>query len=460
MGADSIVGMLRLDSSWSVIAADAAFRRLYGCDDAAVVGRAIDDLFVARDRHVRLDATVDVLVTLDVGGTERLTRLRLRAHGDGYLAFAEPVGGKEDLLYRLALVEQRWKGLFQASTDGVVILDHDGRIVEHNAVFSNLLLRPGAEVMLGRSFSDVVRSEFPTMAASLADLPEELVLRSTGHAKRMLEMRARPLLLPNRSRVGTFVLLRDVAESFQVQLRDARIRADLLRARAFQRAVLAEPSEGAAVDIDIGYRPLEEVGGDVFDVAFVGPNQLRVFVADATGHGVPAALATMLIKNTYDAVKTEASGPAEALVMLDDQIATRYKSLDVVFTAVVVDVDLATRRVRHSCGAHPPPLVASHRNVVELEPGGTFLGVLPGQKFQSFERQLADGESLFVVTDGLAEARRGPSEYFGDARLRDAIQSAGEIRHEPCDAILAQIDAWLRPSSASDDMTIVSIRPH
>ena len=464
------LGVLRVDRDQVVTGADGAFTTLFACKPEDVIGKALDELVSPKDRRASMELAtqmmrskaIDLLATLRIARRDHLARLRLRARDDGWVGFVEPVGGDGDLLYALTAIEQRWKGMSRSSVEGILVLDANGRVIEHNAAFHALVplhdargVKLSEEALLGRAVLDVLGDRFPQLAGYLANPEGDLLVRSLA----MLELRASAIALPDRTRIGTFIHLRDIAEELQIEARDAKILEDLQKARAFQRAILAEPHSVANVDIDIAYRPLHEVGGDVFDVAVLDGNRLRVFVADATGHGVQAALATMLIKSAYDAVGDEASGPADLLRRLDHRIASRYRALDVVFTAAVADIDLSSRVVRHASGAHPSPLLVSSQSVRELPSGGALLGVRPGIEFPEHESRLADGEGLYLVTDGLAEARRGAGEFFGDERLHASLVEAHSLRRDPCDAVIARIDSWLKPQPPSDDMTLVAIRP-
>jgi phosphoserine phosphatase RsbU/P len=128
-------------------------------------------------------------------------------------------------------------------------------------------------------------------------------------------------------------------------------------------------------------------------------------------------------------------------------------------SAVVVDVDLSTRTVTHACGGHPAPLVARRGQVEELEAGGTFVGIEQGTTYPSWKRQLAPDEGLYLVTDGLAEARRANGEFFGEERLHRAVAEANELPSGVGDAIFARLESWLRPETQTDDVTIVAVRP-
>jgi sigma-B regulation protein RsbU (phosphoserine phosphatase) len=357
-------------------------------------------------------------------------------------------------------------GIFRNVPEGMVVLDEHGRIVEHNARFFALMrfcdadgVALGEDAALGRSFVELVGDAFPGLAAYLRAPSGDLEVRAPL-GERHLEIRATSLMLPSGQYTGAFVLVRDVSEQLAVEAREAIIRKDLEHARAFQRAMLPKPPTVPGYDLAVTYRPVSEVGGDIYDVALIGADRLRIFIADATGHGVSAALATMLIKGAYDSVKQTSRGPAAVLAALNDHIVSTVASLDAMFTATIIDVHLAANTLRFACGGHPPSLVARpHGAIEELEWGGPIVGVAPGMIFPSWERRLEFGDALYLVTDGIAESRRGDGEFFGDARLHQAVVEANELASSVGEAILARVETWLSPSKLDDDVTIIALRP-
>lgn len=471
------IGVLTLDPMQGVRACDEMFCRIFGCEAGDIVGRSLDELFSPRDRRASLElatklsrfsgGVLDMLVTFRIRGSDHLARLRLTDLSSGYTAFVEPVLGDQNLIYRFTLVEQRWKGVFRSSNDGIVVLDQEGRVVEHNASFFSLMRFRDAhgvslseDAVAGRPILELVRSAFPGFAEYLREPEGDFEARSVDIFD-CLALKATPIALPSGQRIGTFVLVRDIAEELQIAARDAVIRENLLHARTFQQAILPTPPVVRGHDLQVAYRPRDEVGGDIYDIMLLG-DIIRIFIADATGHGVPAALVTMLIKSAYEFAKHSPRGPAFVLKTLNDRVAAAHGNLDVMCTAAIVDVDLKSRTLQYSCGAHPPPLLVRNRGrVEELESGGTFVGVEPGKSFPTWKRELDRTDGLYLFTDGISESRRANGEFFGDARLKSVIAEANELPSgSPIgDAILARVDAWLRPGKPDDDVTIIAVRP-
>ncbi len=470
------IGVLSMDPGQEILTCDDVFCALFACRTEDVVGRPFDDLISPRDRRGAMafaasmsrfaGGLVDLLVTLRIGGRDQVTRLRIVGREKGYAVFVEPAQGGQDLLHRFTVLEQRWKGMFRSSKDGIVILDEAGRIVEHNAGFFALMSFRDAhgvslseDAVAGRPFLELVGESFPGLRDYLRAPDGDFEVRSVERAQ-VLELKATPILLPNGDRTGTFLLVRDVAQQLQIEARDAIIRQDLEHARAFQQAILSTPPPVQGHDISVTYRPLDEVGGDIYDVALLDRRAVRLFIADATGHGVPAALVTMLVKGAYESVKRSTDDPAELLAALNDRVATTSASLEALFTATVLDYDLDSRTITYATGGHPPPvLVRSRGHVEELEAGGAIVGAAPGISFPSWTRRLDPTDGIYLVTDGIAEARRAGGEFFGDARLHEVLAEANELSSGVGDAVLARLEGWLRPSKPDDDVTIIGLRP-
>lgn len=284
------------------------------------------------------------------------------------------------------------------------------------------------------------------------ELLDELVFdaESTLATRMIAQLRAEELAvleIQERELVG---LLRDV------EARDEIIQRDLEEARRFQRRMLGEPPPIAGGAVEVVYVPLGLVGGDLYAVSVDG-QRVRMLVADATGHGVRASLTTMFIKSGYDAVRRSAPDPAALLAALNETIAHTYRSAEMLFSAVCVDLDLATGKMWSASAAHPPLCLVRGDEIRLLEGGGAFLGLRPGMKFQLHEHAIERGDAVYLSTDGFVEARKG-QEQFGEDRFKAAVLEAHR-RGEPAGAaVVSAVTAFLDGAPLEDDGTIVGLR--
>lgn len=250
-----------------------------------------------------------------------------------------------------------------------------------------------------------------------------------------------------------------LAEQLATADDEAGLKDDLLSAREFQQRALPEPPSLPGSAIDLVYRPLELVGGDLHHLSALDEKTLRVFLADATGHGIKASLTTMLILSEYEIVKRDAAGPAAVLAALNDRLATTYAHLAVRFTAACLDFDLARGRLRHASAAHPAPWLLRDGEPRELESGGTFVGLLAGTTYPEWSVDLEAGDGVLTFTDGATEAFGGGGEPFGELRLSRAAARAASHGRAPGAAALEALERFVGAGSGlGDDVTIVSVR--
>src|SRR5688572_4549153 len=120
----------------------------------------------------------------------------------------------------------------------------------------------------------------------------------------------------------------------ELEERDRMIATDLQHALRFQRAILPPKPDFPNLDIEVIYLPAEIVSGDLYDFVGLADGVVRILVADATGHGIAAALTTMFVKSQYDLVKRAHASPAEVLSALNEAMHSYMSNMDMRFTAI------------------------------------------------------------------------------------------------------------------------------
>jgi serine phosphatase RsbU (regulator of sigma subunit) len=303
---------------------------------------------------------------------------------------------------------------------------------------------------------------FAALAEGIAKLAEEsiedIVVR-VDFEGRTLEFEGRTLRLPLRGSVETLVLVRDISEQQQIAARDAMINTDLEQAARFQSALLARAQVPPGLDLDITYRPLRRVGGDVYDVSLLLDGTTRLFIGDATGHGITAALSTMLIMSEWDAIKHSLGAPSAVLATLNDRVTQTYRRLSVMFTAAVVDISRDRKSIKYACGGHPSPIACIGGKVTELGEGGTFLGAKLDQDYPQWAFKTDNWSWLTMITDGVSEARDAKGDLFGEERIGTVAVEAMERGRGINASVMARLDSHLDMQAAGDDMTMLTVQP-
>jgi PAS domain S-box-containing protein len=237
--------------------------------------------------------------------------------------------------------------------------------------------------------------------------------------------------------------------------RDAMFERDLERARAFQESMHPPRLVHPRVSVEVGFEPVDQVSGDTYDHEVDGPT-LRLFLADATGHGVNAALTTMFLRSEYEVASRAHASPAEVLRELNVRMTRFHDRLTMRFTAVCMTLDLVSGELRWSAAAHPPPCVVRGGEVLELDTGGPFVGLTSDAEFPEWRYLLEPGEAICLYTDGISEALDASGRPLGERRLYDAL-AAAERAGEPL-AAAALGAARAHAGKSQDDATILVAR--
>jgi serine phosphatase RsbU (regulator of sigma subunit)/ABC-type transporter Mla MlaB component len=196
----------------------------------------------------------------------------------------------------------------------------------------------------------------------------------------------------------------------------AVIQADLDRAEIIQRALL--PQEPPAIPgwcMETLYRPGSSVGGDFYDAVVLDEEHLGLVIADAAGHGVAAAMLSVLFKLRLKQVDSEghALKPNMVLEHLNSGLYDMLTAPGAFITAAYILLDLRTGLGRFASAGHPPCILrSSGADVRMLERTGPALGLETNASYSEHEFQLQMGDRLMLYTDGVLEG--GPDSPSSD----------------------------------------------
>ncbi|MCP3905626.1 MAG: PP2C family protein-serine/threonine phosphatase [Planctomycetes bacterium] len=252
----------------------------------------------------------------------------------------------------------------------------------------------------------------------------------------------------------------------------ARIHDELQLAAMVQREFLPRDLPAlCGVDFAAFWRPAHYVSGDIYDIVRLDDDHIGVFLADAVGHGVPAALMTMVICRSLTTKIISGSSyrliePSEVLGRLNDDMIRRQGRTTRFATAVYALVNCRSRRMRLAGAGHPPPLLfGEDGSCRELTTTGGLLGVFADEQYAQIEVDLAAGDRLLLYSDGFEQAfpNPGAGDYerrLPTARYRDVFAALG-AQETPADMIQElgrQLDDQTGSLHQADDLTMLCMR--
>ncbi len=258
----------------------------------------------------------------------------------------------------------------------------------------------------------------------------------------------------------------------QIALLDEELRMAAQLQKEFMPTDL--PSVGG-VDFEVLWRPAGYVSGDIYDVSRLDEHHLGLFIADAVGHGVPAALMTVHIKRSMPTKLIDPSypggyrilSPGEALAVLNREMIQQQSGKVRFATAAYGVIDTRTNKLTFARAGHPYPLILRADGGTEtLEPEGGLLGVFPDEEFEEVTVDLGVGDRVLLYSDGFEVAfPKQEAGENGEAEKRTKIatdqytQEFEDLRHGNAQAALERLVERLNMQSGSlnqrDDLTVV-----
>lgn len=242
------------------------------------------------------------------------------------------------------------------------------------------------------------------------------------------------------------------------------IKSDMYLAERIQRQILPKNlSQFDGLKFHIIYEPMSEIGGDIYDISKTKNNKIRIFLADATGHGVQAALVTMLIKSEYERFKNIAEEPCELLELLNSEFYNEYKSLAVFFTCIVVDIDVQNRTLTYASAGHPCQYIIKDKTSVQMLSTGKMSGAVEGSQYNNIVEDFPEGSKVLLFTDGLFEEFNSKMEEYGEERIAEKLNSELKKKGKTksvanlIEILTKDVDKHRGKEKINDDITILGI---
>lgn len=203
----------------------------------------------------------------------------------------------------------------------------------------------------------------------------------------------------------------------------------------------------------------KEVGGDFYDFFFVDDNNLCFLIADVADKGVPAALYMMVAKTLLKSEGQRIGEPDQILTYVNNVLAADNENCMFV-TVFCAILNVSTGEVRFANAGHNPPLIINSDGISYMTlKAGFVLGPIPDSEYVKEQIILQPGDTIFLYTDGVTEAKNPAAELYGEARLLSSLQnSPKESLTEMIHHIRTEVREHANGAAQSDDVTMVALR--
>jgi len=323
-----------------------------------------------------------------------------------------------------------------------------------------------------KRFVGEFRSAFPDLRLSIDDQIAEgdkVMIRETARGTHQGELRG---LAPTGKEmeikgiaIFRFSSQGKVVESWdsydQLSLMRQSIEQELRAARRIQQALLPQGlPQVEGWQITPFYQPAREVGGDFYDFFELEDGRMGLAVGDATGKGMPAALAASATCSMLRAVAQDSGySPGEVLARVNKTLLARIPS-NMFVTCFYAILDPKSATLSYANAGHDLPYLWHGDDAEELRARGMPLGLMSGMSYEEGEASLRQDDGVLFYSDGLVEAHNPKGEMFGFPRLRALVTEHGDEEERSLgDFLMEELYSFVGEGwEQEDDITLLTLR--
>ena len=259
-------------------------------------------------------------------------------------------------------------------------------------------------------------------------------------------------------------MAKDLEISTQQMVEKEKMTRELELAGEIQKELL--PTELPKIhnlDIAASLVSATEVGGDCYDFLVVDENNLIFYIADVTGHGVPAGLVSAINNALVPAFMEQYRTTEELIVHLNKLLKIKTRP-NVFMTMVMAHWHVDEGKLGFTQAGHDPILhfKASDKTIIEAAPGGMALGMVPDisniVKTELIDMEVNDTAILY--TDGIPEAWKTDTENYGMDRFKESVIKNSQLNtaQEIHDGIIKDVRAFMGDYPQADDITLIVVK--
>ena len=205
--------------------------------------------------------------------------------------------------------------------------------------------------------------------------------------------------------------------------------------------------------------PARSIGGDLYDIFMLSDTKLGIAVGDVAGKGIPAAL--FMVKGMTDFRFHVSRDILCGRVLNNVNKALQDNPLGVFITMLYCIIDSKRMELEYSNAGHCQPIIikAGDRSTVILEGARNLpLGVMADREYTHERVKLEPGDTVFLYTDGVTEARNIEGEEFGMERLCKVLKETDRFPEGLVETVKKAVDDFAHDQPQHDDFTAVALR--
>jgi serine phosphatase RsbU (regulator of sigma subunit) len=233
--------------------------------------------------------------------------------------------------------------------------------------------------------------------------------------------------------------------------------ADLAIARTTQQGIVTSaPPQLDGWQVEAVYTPLIQVGGDVYGWRRLDHGVWLFWLADATGHGVAAALFTTLVALLFNHASAASKTAHGILTRVNAEFYSvlRRRSFMTACCAIIE----GNGRLAFAGAGHPPLLIRRRDGLVEALPSShTMMGIDPTMEIGEAVATLASGDAALLYTDGLHSLKSNSGERLTSQTVAEAFARI-DGNADLLPRLIAQLVQRSDAQAFDDDLAAIALR--
>src|SRR5213595_1509570 len=267
-----------------------------------------------------------------------------------------------------------------------------------------------------------------------------------------------------RARIETQLRLRSMRRQLERQNDELErwrrdLERDLAAARLTQQSLIPQkPLALPGWQVATCYRPVIQVGGDIYGWLRMKDGRILFWIADGTGHGAAAALLTTLAKLLFHHGSMDHDSPASVMEGVDNDFRSIFRARSFM-TAMCVALDPATGSASVVGAGHPPLLVSRHNGKTEsVRSIAPPLGLIEQSEFPETPIDLEPGDAFLLYTDGLFSWTKDEHRRLTPQQLEKMLDHPAPTAEVLLKSVLAYAAPDNSVKTSPDDMTVLAVR--
>lgn len=352
------------------------------------------------------------------------------------------------------------KNIIDGMYDWVRVIDTDDNVVYVNKAMSGFLM----ENPIGQKCYAAIGKNSPCVNCTSRHAVFEGI---TQHKEEIIQGRiysvmSSPIKGSDGKIFAVVEVLRDITEMKKLQReimeQNKKLQSELYMAKKLQCSLLPRNIPKESLNFAYIYKPCETLGGDFLDIYRIDEDNIGLYIADVSGHGVLASMLTVFLRST---INKKFLSPAKALNELFEEFNNIYPDQDLYITIFYAIINFKNKTLTYSNAGHnAPPILISHSTSsfeVLRCPGIPISNWMEEPIYSDRTVSLSKNHRIFLYTDGVVELKNKDSEQFGEERLLNILLKEKSSPSETLNTIVTEASNFAqleRVEDVLDDITM------